>query len=84
MRNDTVIVFSAGNFGSIVFKQVFGPECKAVVGETLGNLFSCRMLGEGVGIAAGRYQAKMVAAFPARDNKRLMERFSQFYDCEGG
>ena len=82
VRNDTVIVFSAGNFGSIVFKQVFGPECKAVVGETLGNLFSCRMLGEGVGIAAGRYQAKMVAAFPARDNKRLMERFSQFYDCE--
>ena len=33
VRNDTVIVFSAGNFGSIVFKQVFGPECKAVVGR---------------------------------------------------
>ena len=81
VNDDTVIVFSAGNFGSIRLKRYFGPDCKAVVGETMGNMFSCRMLGKGVGIAAGPYKAKPVAAFPAKDTPRLIERFSKFYDC---
>ena len=81
VTDDTVIVLSAGNFGSIRFKRIFGPDCGTVVGETLGNMFSCRMLGDGVGIAAGVYKAKPVAAFPAKDTPKLMERFSKFYDC---
>lgn len=81
MKDDMAIVFSAGNFGSIIFRQVFGLECRALVGETQGNMFSCRMVGCGSAIAAGMYQPKWVAAFPARDNARLIERFSRYYPC---
>ncbi|MDO4312012.1 MAG: NAD/NADP octopine/nopaline dehydrogenase family protein [Eubacteriales bacterium] len=81
VTDDTVIILSAGNFGSIRFKRIFGEQSKAVVGETMGNMFSCRMLGNGVGIAAGPYRAKMAAAFPARDNGKLIERYSKFYPC---
>ena len=81
MRDDMAIVFSAGNFGSIILRRTFGPTCKALLGETQGNMFSCRMVGEGVAVAAGMYQPKFLAAFPAEDNARLMERFSQFYPC---
>lgn len=82
VTDDTVIIFSAGNFGSILFKRVFGPGCGAVVGETMGNMFSCRMLGEGVAVAASPYKAKLIAAFPAKDNPRLIERFFKFYTYE--
>lgn len=84
VHDDMVILFSAGNFGSIRLKRAFGPDCKAVVGETCGNMFSCRMLGKGVGIAAGQYKPKMVAAFPAEDNGRLIERASRFFACTEG
>lgn len=81
VTDDMVIVFSAGNFGSIIFKRTFDPECKVVVGETQGNMFSCRMVGEGTAFSAGCYMPKWVAAFPAKDTERLMERFSKYYEC---
>lgn len=81
VTDDMAIVFSAGNFGSIIFRQTFGPHCKALLGETQGNMFSCRMVGEGVALAAGTYQPKWLAAFPAKDNARLIERFSRYYPC---
>lgn len=82
VRDDMVIVFSAGNFGSILFKRIFGPECRAVVGETCGNMFPCRMIGPGRAIAAGTYTPKLVAAFPGRDTPALMERFSKYFPCK--
>lgn len=81
VTDNTAILLSAGNFGSIRLKQAFGPDCRAVVGETSGNMFSCRMLEHGAAIAAGQYTAKAVAAFPAVDNERLIERVSKFYPC---
>lgn len=84
VNDETVIVLSAGNFGSIFFKRAFMPECRAVVGETMGNMFSCRMCGNAVAVASGVYSAKTVAAFPAKDTPRLMERFSKFYACQEG
>lgn len=81
VTDDMVIVLSAGNFGSIIFKRTFGPCCKAVVGETLGNMFSCRMVGDGEAISAGPYKPKSVAAFPAQDTPKLTKRFSQYYPC---
>ena len=84
VTDDMAILFSAGNFGSIRMKRFFGSDCQAVVGETSGNMFSCRMLPNGVGIAAGQYKPKLVAAFPAKDNDRLVERVSKFYPCTPG
>ncbi len=81
VRDDMTIVFSAGNFGSITFRNIFGSECKAAIGETQGNMFSCRMDGDGIAFSAGGYVPKWVAAFPARDTKRLMECFLKYYDC---
>ena len=82
VKDDDVIVMSAGNFGSIVLKHTFGLESKTVVGETMGNMFSCRMVGDGVAVAAGPYKTKSVAAFPAKDNHKVLERFSKFYSCK--
>ena len=55
VTDDTAILLSAGNFGSIRLKRAFGPDCRAVVGETSGNMFSCRMLEHGLALAAGQY-----------------------------
>lgn len=84
VKDDAVILFSAGNFGSILVKRVLGPDSKAVVGETMGNMFPCRMLGEGKAISAGKYKPKMVAAFPAQDTARLIERVSKYLPCTEG
>lgn len=81
VKDDMVILFSAGNFGSLLFKQTFGPACKAVVGETMGNMFPCRMIGPGLAISAGGYKPKAVAAFPAQDTEKLIKRVSKYLPC---
>lgn len=81
ITDDMIIIFSAGNFGSILFKRIFGPDCKTVVGETSGNMFPCRMIGPGKAVSAGMYTSKSVAAFPARDTEALMARFSKYFAC---
>lgn len=81
VTDDTVIILSAGNFGSIRIKLALDPQCKAVVGEMLGNMFSCRMLAGGTSVAGGVYKPKLVAAFPAQDTPKLMERFGKYFEC---
>ena len=75
------IILSAGNFGSIRIKQTFGMDSPVVVGEMLGNIFPCRMIGEGKAIIAFPYGPKKVAAFPARDNDKVVAAMSQFLEC---
>lgn len=75
------IILSAGNFGSIRIKQTLGMDSPVIVGEMLGNIFPCRMIGEGKAIIAFPYGPKKVAAFPARDNDKVVAAMSQFLAC---
>lgn len=75
------IIMSAGNFGSICLKRTFGMDSPVVVGEMLGNIFPCRMIGEGKAIIAFPYGPKKVAAFPAKDNEKVVAAMSQYLAC---
>ena len=75
------IILSAGNFGSIRIKQFLGMASPVVVGEMLGNIFPCRMIGDGKAIIAFPYGPKKVAAFPAKDNDKVVAAMSQFLMC---
>lgn len=81
LKEGDTVIFSAGNFGSILLKRMLGLDSKILIGETMGNIFSCRMLGEGRAVCAAPYASKMLAAFPAVDNKELCARYSEIYPC---
>ena len=76
-----VIVLSAGNFGSIRLKRTFGMDSGVLVGEMQGNIFPCRMVGDGKALLAAPYKAKRVAAFPAKDTDAVISVMSQYIDC---
>lgn len=82
VREGQAIILSAGNFGSIVFKRCFGLDSPVIVGEMLGNIFPCRMVGEGKVLIAFPYASKRIAAFPAKDNDRLVKAMSQYLPCD--
>ncbi len=81
LKEGDTVVFSAGNFGSIILKRILGLDSGVITGEMMGNIFPCRMLGEGSAVCASPYAPKMIAAFPAVDNKRLCEAYSEVYPC---
>lgn len=75
------VLLSAGNLGSLIYYRIFkeyGVEDVAV-GETSGNLFSCRRSGERTVFFGNRYKIKNAAAFPARNTQRLVEAFKDIY-----
>lgn len=80
LRDGMAVVLSAGNLGSIRLKRKLGPGRNVLVGEMQGNIFPCRMLGDGESVFAGVCHGKPVAAFPATDTEDLIRRFAQVYD----
>ncbi len=81
VKKGQTIILSAGNFGSIRLKRTFGLESSVLVGEMLGNIFPCRMVGEGKALIAFPYAPKKIAAFPARDNDALVAAMSEYLPC---
>ena len=76
------VLLSAGNLGSLIYHRVF-QEFKlenVAVGETSGNLFSCRRADEHTVFLGNRYKIKNAAAFPARNTQRLVEAFKDIYE----
>lgn len=76
------VLVSAGNLGSLIYHRVFqeyGVK-DVVVGDTCGNLFSCRRLGNRQAFAGNAYRPKKAAAFPARDTARLVKAFEGVYE----
>lgn len=76
------VLLSAGNIGSLIYRRVFnelGVE-GVIVGETSGNLFSCRLVETGKVLIGNPYGAKKAAAFPAKDTLRLVEAFRDVYE----
>lgn len=83
LRRDSVVLLSAGSAGALVYRRVFDRHGlqETVVGETCGNMFSCRLLEDGVTVFTGsRYTAKKAAAVPAADTPRLIEAFRDVYE----
>lgn len=81
LKAGQTVILSAGNFGSIRLKRTFGMDSPVVVGEMLGNIFPCRMIGEGKAVIAFPYGPKKVAAFPAKDNDKVVAAMGQFLEC---
>lgn len=76
------ILLSAGNFGSFLFRKVF-DEAKiegVVVGETCGNLFPSRIIGEAKTVTGFPWSPKPAAAWPTKDTDKLIEAFSDIYE----
>lgn len=76
------VLLSAGNLGSLIYYRVF-KECAAeniIVGETSGNLFSCRRPDENTVLIGNAYGPKDAAAFPARNTPCLIEAFKDVYE----
>lgn len=78
------VIFSAGNFASIRLRNRIGLDNPAVVGEMMGNIFPCRMVGPHTALIAGKLTEKMVAAFPGKDTGKLIEAVGQVFGCNPG
>lgn len=84
LASGSKVLISAGNLGSLIYYRVF-KECgleNVVVGETSGNLFSCRRPDENTVLIGNAYDTKKAAAFPARNTACLVEAFKDVYDLE--
>ena len=82
LEKGAYVLLSAGNLGSYVYRKVFetcGRE-DVVVGETSGNLFSCRFQGDHEAFFGGAYEPKRAAAFPARQTADLIGAFKGIYE----
>jgi len=78
----SAVLISAGNLGALIYHRVFqelGVK-DPIVGDTCGNLFSCRRLGDRVAFAGNGYSPKKVAAFPVRDTGKLVKAFEGIYE----
>ena len=86
LRADSVVLLSAGSAGSLLYRRVFDRRglTSAVVGETCGNMFSCRLLEDGTVFTGSVYAPKKVAALPASDTPRLIEAFRGVYEFTSG
>ncbi len=75
------LLLSAGNFGSFLYRRVFnelGVE-GVVVGETCGNIYPARIVGEAETVVGGVVSPKPAAAWPNRDTDALLEAFNEIY-----
>lgn len=81
LKPGTAVLLSAGNIGSLIYRRVFQESGvqDVVVGETAGNLFSCRRMGEHLVFFGNGNAPKKAAAFPASDNEKLVKAFEGIY-----
>lgn len=78
------ILLSAGNFGSFLFRKVFDEENieGIVVGETCGNLFPSRIVGEAKTVVGFPWSPKPAAAWPTKDTDKLIKAFADIYELK--
>ena len=81
LHNGQRVIFSAGNFASIKLRKRLGNNHPAIVGEMMGNIFPCRMVGPHTAVIAAQLSEKMVAAFPATDTGRLIDVIGEVIPC---
>lgn len=85
LEDGQTLLFSAGSCGSIILRQAMkaaGSKADVVVGELEGNMFPCRIRGEATGyIGMPGGKPKTIAAFPAKDNDKLLAVMGEIYNC---
>jgi len=81
LRAGQTVIFSAGNFSSIQLRNVVGKNCPAIIGEMMGNIFPCRMIGPARAIIAVPFKGQTVSAFPGRDTDRLVDSVEKIFPC---
>lgn len=82
LREGQAVCFFNGNCGSIYLKRLLGSR-DVPVGETMGAYTSVRYRGQGVVYYCMPVvdAPKALAAYPARDSRRLVEKLSACYSC---
>ena len=85
LKANSTVLLSAGNLGSLIYRRVFKKHGRSdvIVGESSGNLFSCRRTGENQVLFGGGYKPKNAAAFPAKDTQALIRTFDGVYQLNG-
>lgn len=76
-----VVCFSAGFCGSIILRQYVPAGKDVMIGETQGNIYSCRIADRATVFNAIPYSPKKAAAFPAKDTERLIQKLNSIYSC---
>lgn len=83
LEDGQTILFSAGNMGSILFRQeMVKAGCKkaVVTGELEGNMFPCRLYDNAEGFIGMPFKPRTAAAFPAKDNDALVAALCQLWE----
>lgn len=82
LKDGQTVCFFNGNCGSVFLKRLLGSR-DILVGETLGAYTSIRYRGKAVVYYCMPVapQPKAVAAFPAKDSKRFVEKMRECYSC---
>lgn len=83
LMSGSKVLISAGNLGSLIYYRVFQELGihDVIVGETCGNLFSCRRLDENTVLIGNPdpYKPRKAAAFPAKNTQILVDAFAGVY-----
>ncbi len=81
LKSGHKLLLSAGNFGSFLFRRVFDElgVKGVVVGETCGNIYPARIVGEAQTVVGGVVSSKPAAAWPNCDTDTLIEAFADIY-----
>ena len=84
LEDGQTVCISAGSMGSILFRQEMakaGCTKDIIIGELEGNLFPCRLYENAEGFIGMPFKPRTAAAFPARDNERLIAKLSELWPC---
>lgn len=82
LRTGQTVLFSAGNFSSIQLRNVVGMDCPAIIGEMMGNVFPCRMIGDTTAFIAVPFKGQSCAAFPGKDIDKLAAVVDRIFPCK--
>lgn len=82
LRPGHVVLLSAGNLGSYLFRRAIDAAGVkgVVVGETCGNLFPSRLVGKAQAVIGFEWSPKAAAAWPTGDSDALIEAFQGIYE----
>jgi len=81
LQDGQIVCFSAGYCGSILLRRYLHKDRDVVIGETQGNLYSCRLVDHATVFCATPYTPKKAAAFPGKDTGKLIDALKDLYPC---
>jgi opine dehydrogenase len=83
LRDHQTVLITPGNAGSLIFARKLsekGVKSKVCTAELEGNLYPCRLVGPAEVLVALPAKTKYIAAFPAKDNQRVVDELRDVFD----